>query len=118
MSAFAGEGGKRHGDRFSGPLDDALAKMNLTDEQKSKIQAIKEKFHTDMKTWREDHKAEIDAARAAKDGEKRKPLREEQKTKIEGMIAEVKNVLNEDQKVQLQQALDAAKAERGKHGNK
>ena len=118
LTAFAKEGGKRHGDRATGPLDGALAKMTLTDEQKSKVQAIKEKFHTEMKKWEEDHKAEIDAAKEAKDREKVRPLMEQRKTKMEGMIAEIKNVLNEDQKVQLQQALDAAKAEHGKRAEK
>jgi len=118
LAAFAKEGGKRHADRASGPVDGALAKMNLTDEQKSKIQAIKEKFHAEMKKWDEDHKAEMDAARAAKDRAKMKPLMEQRTTKMEGMTAEIKNVLNEDQKVQLQQAMDAAKAEHGKRGEK
>ncbi|MBI5394999.1 MAG: hypothetical protein HZA91_06835 [Verrucomicrobia bacterium] len=121
LAAFAkegherGKGGKHHG---GSPVDGALAKMTLTDEQKSKVQAIKEKFHTEMKKWEADHKAEMDAAKAAHDRQKMKPLMEQRQTKMEGMIAEIKNVLNEDQKTQLQQALDAAKAEHGKHGKK
>lgn len=118
LAAFAGEGGRRHTDRGSHSLDAALGKLNLTDEQKSKVKAIKEKCHEEMKKWEHDHKADIDAARSAKDREKMKPLMEQRKTKLEGMIAEIKGVLTEDQKVQLQQALDAAKADHGKHRKK
>jgi len=42
-----------------------LAKLTLTDEQKPKIQAIKEKFAAEMKKWDADRKAELDAARSA-----------------------------------------------------
>ena len=117
-TAFAKEGGKRRPDRASSPVDAALAKMTLTDEQKPKIQAIKEKFQTEMKKWEQEHKAEIDAARSAKDRQKMKALREQQETKRQGLAAEIKNVLTEDQKTQFQQAMDAAKADHGKRGEK
>ncbi len=53
-----------------------------------------------------------------KDRQKAKSLREQQETKRQGLAAEIKNVLTEDQKTQFQQAMDAAKAEHGKRGEK
>lgn len=107
-----GEKHGKHGDMTEG----ILAKLNLTADQKTKIDAIKAKFQDEMQEFQKAHKEELDAAKQAKDREKMKEIMKPFAGKREALMNDIKGVLTDEQKEQFQKALDEAKAARGKHG--
>jgi Spy/CpxP family protein refolding chaperone len=108
--------GEKHG-KHGDMLDGILGKLNLTDDQKSKIEALKTKFHGEMQEFQKAHKDEIDAAKQAKDRAKMHEIMKPFAEKRDAFMNDIKGVLTDDQKAQLQKAMDDAKAAHGKHGD-
>lgn len=117
--------GKRH---QKGPREHLLPpgvvdKLNLTEDQKAKIKGIEEAYAKTAKEYRQAHKAEYDAARAAmkearesKDDAKRKEALEKLKQADAGLqpqrqaaIEQIKSNLTDEQKAILDQAKERAK---------
>jgi hypothetical protein len=116
LGARGKEGRQRGGDPA---LDAALAKVVLDDKQKARIQEIKDKYHGEFQSFQKAHKEELAAAKQAKDRKKARQIMQPLEQKREALIGEIKAVLTEEQKTQLQQALDAARAAgHGKRGGK
>ena len=103
----------KHGDMMEG----FLGKLNLTDDQKTKIDAIKTKFRGEMQEFQKAHKAELDAAKQAKDRAKMHEIMKPMGEKRDAMINDIKGVLTDEQKEQFQKAMDEAKAAHGHHGD-
>ena len=103
--------GERHGKRGD-MMEGTLAKLNLTEDQKTKIDAIKAKFQKERQELEKTHKSDVDAAKQAKDQEN---PREIMKRKRKAMMNEIKGVLTDEQKEQFQKAMEAS---HGDHGDK
>ena len=93
-------------------MEGTLAKLNLTEDQKTKIDAIKAKFQKERQELEKTHKSDVDAAKQAKDQEN---PREIMKRKRKAMMNEIKGVLTDEQKEQFQKAMEAS---HGDHGDK
>ena len=103
----------KHGDMMEG----LLAKLNLTEDQKTKVDAIKTKFRGEMQEFQKAHKEELEAAKQAGDRAKMKEIMKPFAEKREAMMKDIKAVLTDEQKEKLQKSLDEAKAAHG-HGEK
>jgi Spy/CpxP family protein refolding chaperone len=122
MFVVAGEkaaGGKRGEGRagaVGARLDEALGKLNLTDEQKTKVEACKAKFHEYVKAHAEDMKA----AREGTDEQKKHEVRKAFGEKMKEMMDGIRAVLTDEQKKKFEEAMPArgAHGERGKPGGK
>lgn len=108
-----GEKRGKHGDMTEG----ILGKLNLTEDQKSKIDAIKAKFRGEMQEFQKAHKEELDAAKQAGDRAKMREIMQPFAEKRDAMMKDIKDVLTDEQKAQFQKAMDEARAAHG-HGDK
>lgn len=135
LSAFAATGlfaqggngkGKRAGERGQ-KIEQALAKLDLTDQQKAEIERLREAFKAknegainEMKTLRETMKAQrqngdADGAKATK--EQIKVKREALKKSGEELRQQIMAVLTDAQKAQLNEMKEKGKG-KGKKGKK
>jgi Spy/CpxP family protein refolding chaperone len=122
MFVTAGEkaaGGKRGEGRagaMGARLDEALGKLSLTDEQKTKIETCKAKFQEYMKAHAEDMKT----AREGTDEQKKKEVRRAFGEKRKEMIDGIRAVLTDEQKKKFEEAMPAlgGRGDRGKPGGK
>ncbi|MCX7827188.1 MAG: Spy/CpxP family protein refolding chaperone [Verrucomicrobiae bacterium] len=116
--ATAGEkaaGGKRGEGRvgaMDAKLDETLAKLNLTEEQKTKIEACKAKFREFMK----EHAADMKAAREGTDEQKKREVRKTLMEKLKERRDGIRAVLTDEQKKKFDEEMPAwgARGERGK----
>ncbi len=109
MPSFASGGDKgADGKRGLGPVEDALAKVQLTDQQKKKIEDCKTKFRDFMQAHQEEMKAAKQGDDPAKKKQGAKALREKRQELIDG----IREVLTDDQK----KTFDEAMPKPGAHG--
>lgn len=106
--------GEKHGKRGD-MMESVLGKLNLTDDQKAKVKEIREKYRPEFEEFMKAHKAEMDAAREAKDFAKMKELMQPMAGKREAMMKEISGVLTDEQKAEMKKAFGAGK---GGHGKK
>lgn len=113
MLATAGDapGNKRgHRDGVRGPMgerfNEALAKLDLTEEQKKKIEAVKAKFREYM----EANKEKFKAAREGSD-EQKAELRKNMGEKMKEMMEGIRGVLTEEQKKKFAEMMPARDGE-------
>jgi Spy/CpxP family protein refolding chaperone len=103
-------------------LENALADLNLTDDQKAKVDAILKPFKEDVAKWREDHKTDLEkakadlvAAREAKDREKGKAAMQELRKLLEtapkprDVVEKLKDVLTPEQQDKLKAKIEAVR---------
>ncbi|MCX6910752.1 MAG: Spy/CpxP family protein refolding chaperone [Verrucomicrobia bacterium] len=105
--------GEKHGKRGD-MMESVLGKLNLTDDQKAKIKEIREKYVPEFQEFEKAHKAEIEAAREAKDFAKMKEIMQPIAGKREAMMKEIGGVLNDEQKAEMKKHF----AGKGGHGKK
>jgi Spy/CpxP family protein refolding chaperone len=106
-----GAGGKR--DAASGHVEEALAKLELTAQQKTKIEECKAKFNEYLRASREESKIGKKENDPAKRKQAAKGLAEKRQELSDGIRA----VLTDDQKKTFDEAMPKAAA-RGKGGAK
>lgn len=104
-----GAGGK-HG---LGPIDDALAKLELTDQQKKKIEDCKAKFRDYMQA----HQEEMKTAKQSDDPAKKKQAAKGMREKRNELIDGIRDVLTDEQKKTFDEAMPKPDAH-GKGGAK
>jgi Spy/CpxP family protein refolding chaperone len=116
LVAVAGDkpakGGKPggHGDM----MQNVLGKLDLSDEQKAKIKEIRGKYQPEMEEFMKSHKAEMEAAREAKDFAKMKEIMQPMAGKREAMMKEIGAVLTDEQKAEMRKAFGGGKGAPGK----
>lgn len=115
LVSAADDGGKagRHG-RGGDRLQAALEKLNLTDDQKAKIQVIKEKANAEREAFMKEHAEELKAAKDSNDREKMRAVMGPLMEKMKATMEEIKKVLTDEQKQKLAEAMPAF----GGHGKK
>ncbi|MBI5395028.1 MAG: Spy/CpxP family protein refolding chaperone [Verrucomicrobia bacterium] len=84
-------------------FDEALGKLNLTDEQKTKVEACKAKFRDYMQA----HGEELKAAREETDPEKKRAAFKGVMEKMQEMRDGIRGVLTDDQKKKFDELLPA-----------
>lgn len=110
-----GEKRGKHGDM----MENLLGKLNLTDDQKAKVKEIREKYRPEFQEFEKAHKAEIEAAKEAKDFAKMKEIMQPIAGKREAMMKEIRGVLTDEQKAEMKKAFGGGKGGHGKkHGDK
>lgn len=110
--AFGGDKGA-DGKRGLGPIEDALAKVELTDQQKKKVEDCKAKFRDFMQSRQE----EMKAAKQSDDPTKRKQLGKALREKRQDLIDGIRAVLTDEQKKTFDEAMPKPDAH-GKGGAK
>jgi Spy/CpxP family protein refolding chaperone len=108
--------GEKHGKRGD-MMESMFGKLNLTDDQKAKVKEIRGKYQPEMEEFMKAHKAELEAAREAKDFAKMKEIMQPIAGKREAMMKEIGAVLNEEQKAEMRKHF-AGKGGHGSHGKK
>ena len=106
-----GTGGKRAGGL--GPVEEALAKLELTAQQKTKIEDCKAKFRDYLKARQED----VKAAKQSDDPGRKKPGAKALAEKRQEMIDGIRAILTDEQKKTFDEALPKPAAH-GKGGAK
>lgn len=103
------------GKRGLGPMEDALAKLELTDQQKKKIEDCKAKFRDFMQS----HQEEMKAARQGDDPAKKKQIGKALREKRQELMDGIREVLTDDQKKAFDEAMPkpAAHGKGGAKGN-
>lgn len=111
---IAAEGGKGQGKGKAAarpdPVGAALAGLGLSEEQKSKITDIRKKYAPDFKEFEAANKDALRAARDAGDKAKMAELMKPILEKRKAMMGEIKGVLNDEQKIKLDEAMAKAAA--------
>jgi Spy/CpxP family protein refolding chaperone len=92
-----GAGGKRG----LGPVEDALAKLELTDQQKKKIEDCKAKFRDFMQA----HQDEMKAAKQSDDPAKKRQAAKSMREKRQELIDGIREVLTDEQKKTFDEAM-------------
>lgn len=118
--------GKGEGKRGPGRMMEHLlpprvvGELNLTAEQKTKLDALDAAFKKDADAWEKDHpdfKEQLRKAHEAKDKEAGKKLMEQRKSLMEarkGYIDQLRATLTDEQKVKLDKSIEEAKNRMGK----
>lgn len=99
-------------------IREAIASLNLTDEQKAKIEEIAAPYKAQLEAWREEHKDQIEklradaqTARQAKDRQKIQALAKEARELLQTLpkpqdtLAKIRDVLTPEQRQQLKAKL-------------
>lgn len=107
-----GAGGGKH-DGGMGAVDEALSKLQLTAQQKAKIEECKTKFRDCLSTYREEAKQ----AKRSNDPEKKKETVKSIAEKRREMMDGIRAVLTNEQKKMFDEAMPKRGA-RGKGGSK
>jgi len=94
-------------------LDEVLGKLNLTEEQKTKIEACEAKFREYKQANQEKRKA----ARGETDSQKRREAVKNMREKHQEMMDGIRTVLTDEQKKKFEEAMPAQGA-RGDRGRK
>ena len=110
-AAQGGKGGAKHG---PDPIQAALDKLTLTDEQKTKIKAIQDKANADRQEFMKAHAEELKAAKAANDKEKMHSIGAPLMEKRKATVAEIKAVLTDEQKKQFDESMPAGHGKKNK----
>lgn len=115
LVSAADDGGKagKHG-RGGDRLQAALAKLNLTDDQKVKVKVIMDKAGAEREAFMKEHADELKAARDSNDREKMHAVMGPMMEKMKATLEEIKAVLTDEQKQKLAEAMPA----HGGHGKK
>lgn len=107
-----GAGGGKH-DGGMGAIDEALSKLQLTAQQKTKIEECKTKFRDCLSTYQEEAKQ----AKRSNDPEKKKEVAKSIAEKRREMMDGIRAVLTDEQKKTFDEAMPKRGA-RGKGGAK
>lgn len=101
-----GKGGKGKG--MPGQrMNEALEKLNLTEEQKTKIEACKAKMHEYMQA----HAEEFKAAREETDPEKKRAVFQGMMQKMQEFREEIRALLSDEQKKKFDELMPARHGE-------
>ena len=116
LLAFGGDktaGGGKHGGGALVPVEEALTKLELTEQQKTKIEDCKAKFRDYLKARQED----VKAAKQSDDPGRKKPGAKALAEKRQEMIDGIRAILTDEQKKTFDEALPKPAAH-GKGGAK
>lgn len=111
-------GGRHH--KEGGPKGDHLLpprleeKLNLTEDQKTKIKAIEESFDKTRKEYYEAHKTDIEAAKTSGDESKKKEVKGGLIKQRKDAVDQIRSLLSDEQKKTWDEAKENFKEHHGK----